>query len=276
MTTRCPIPLPPLRFRTATAAFTLVEVIGAMAIVAILAAIVVPTTVRSIDRAAVRAEAETLRALGEQVRLFLRQTGAAPSPTTWTTDLAPYADRAPAQLQLNSRQNNRTFILDPAASPAPRALILSSMRAGLAVPTSAAINTALRFEDIWQTPDGHVPSIASWSGWSAWHAVNGAGDYLVIERIALRPIHLTDLRAVAVALNNRDSVAATYRVVPAHGPAHAPQTLAAGGSVVLTSLRPRDRLDLFRPGHAAPDYSYTVNLQAPPTFEFEAGRWLAR
>jgi prepilin-type N-terminal cleavage/methylation domain-containing protein len=269
-------PLPHRCPRGRRTAFTLIEVIGAMAIVAILAAIIVPTTVRTIDRAAVRAEAETLRALGEHLRLHLRHTGSLPTAATWNTDLAPYADRSPAQLLTTARQGNRVLLLDPAASPAPRAMFLSSMRAGLTVPSAAAINTALRFEDIWQTPAGQVPSIASWSGWSQWHAVAGAGDYLVIERVPLRSIHLTDLQTVAVALNNRDAVAVTYRVVPAQGPTHAPQTLPAGASVVLAALRPRDRVDLHRPGQAAPDYSYTVNLQAPPTFEFEGGRWIAR
>ena len=52
--------------------FTLIEMIGVLAIMAILAAVITPNALRTLDRAAIRAEADTLHNLGDQVKNFLK------------------------------------------------------------------------------------------------------------------------------------------------------------------------------------------------------------
>src|SRR5690606_11617800 len=124
--------------------------------------------------AAVRAEAENLAALGEQLKLYVRDKGALPTTAVpsavpnWTTQLAAYADLNPSDLWINRRQNTRMFVSDPATQ---RAMFLSSMRSGLPLPAIADVNA--NFAAIWDTPQGQVPSTA---GWGAWSGMQDAGD----------------------------------------------------------------------------------------------------
>ena len=51
------------------AGFTLIEMIGVLAIMAVLASVLVPNVLHTLDRAALSAEATTLANLGEQTKL---------------------------------------------------------------------------------------------------------------------------------------------------------------------------------------------------------------
>ena len=231
----------------AAAGFSLIELIGVLAIMAILASVIAPNTLRSLDRAAVNAESRTLDNLGEQVKLCLRANGTAPTAANWTTTVGSFADISPADIATNRRRINRVYITDPATNPTQRVLILSSMRAGLNLPTAANINTAVRFQDIWQTVDGALPTSASWSGWTAWAAVTNSTDYLLIERVNL---------------------------VLANGTVQTAVNLPAGSTAILTNRRPRDRLNLYRAASGATlDYSYVVNI-AGRTFDFNGTSWI--
>ena len=52
--------------------FTLIELIGMCVIMTILAGVIAPNAMKSIERAAIRAEDQTLTNLGGQVELYLR------------------------------------------------------------------------------------------------------------------------------------------------------------------------------------------------------------
>jgi prepilin-type N-terminal cleavage/methylation domain-containing protein len=182
--------------------FTLIEMIGVLAIMSILAAIITPNALRMLDRASVRAEVNTVNTLGEQVKLFLKTKGWAPGlkPTapvpSWDQDLATFADISSVDILTNKRQMVRSYIYEPIASPR-RVLIISSMRAGLALPSAANLNSMALFDNVWNAADGVVPPTGtSWAGWAAWRAsLNGtAGDYLIIERVNLAPTTNTDLQ----------------------------------------------------------------------------------
>ncbi len=262
---------PPAR---ATAAFTLIEMIGVLAIMAILAGVLVPNVLRSMDRAAVRAEAETLAALGEQTKLYLRINRVAPTAANWPTALGALADLAPVDIATNKRALARSFLVDPAATPAPRVLILSSMRAGMTLPGAANITTAAQFQSLWQTADKAVPTTASWSGWSAWSAVTGSGEYLLIERVNLAPIYATDLANVTLTLNHRGPATASYNLVQPNGVAGAAVPVVAGANVVLTGLAPRTRLNLYRTAAGGTlNYTYIVGA-AGRTFDFDGTNWI--
>lgn len=264
---------PALHFLRAAAGFSLIELIGVLAIMAILASVIAPNTLRSLDRAAVNAEARTLDNLGEQVKICLRANGTAPTAANWTTTVGSYADISPADIATNRRRINRVYITDPATNPTQRVLILSSMRAGLNLPTAANINTAVRFQDIWQTVDGALPTTASWSGWTAWSAVANSTDYLLIERVNLAPIYNTDLQSLTLTLNNKAGTTASYNLVLANGTVQTAVNLPAGSTAILTNRRPRDRLNLYRAASGATlDYSYVVNT-AGRTFDFNGTSW---
>ena len=264
---------PRTRFIGRDAAFTLIELIGVMAIISILASVLVPNMLRSIERVAVRAEADTLHALGEQVKLYLRDNGVPPlaavppSSPNWTTQLATYASLSSADILVNRRLGTRLYVPDPVAAN-QRAMLLSSMRAGLALPTAATISA--NFQAIWDTADGIVPTTA---GWGAWNATNV--EFLLRERVNLASVYRVDLQALTVALNNKHATTtASYQVIQSSGTILPFVNLVAGATAPILTLRPRDRLNLYRAaGGLTLDYSYVVSSTGK-TFDFTTAGWL--
>ena len=261
-------------FSRAFAGFTLIEMIGVLAIMAILASVLTPNAVRSLDRAAVNAEVQTLQNLGTQVKLYLSANGTAPTPANWTVTVGNFADISPADIATNKRQMARVYLTDPAAVPTQRVIILSSMRSGLALPTAANINTALRFQDIWQTADGSLPTALSWGGWAAWNAVANSGEFLVIERVNLSPVYNTDLQSLTITLNNRGAATASYNIVLADGTVQLAVNVLAGGTAILPNRRPKERFNLYRAaGGVTLDYSYVLSTTGK-TFDFNGVNWI--
>ncbi|HEX3728896.1 MAG TPA: prepilin-type N-terminal cleavage/methylation domain-containing protein [Opitutaceae bacterium] len=253
-------------------AFTLIEMIGVLAIMAIMAGVIVPRALHSIDTAAISAESQTLANLGGQIPLYLKDQGAAPTAANWTTALAAYAGLSPTNLSANSRHVNRVYLADPASNPSQRVMILSSMRASLRLP--AAINGAAAFQTIWQTADGAVPDPSSWNGWSRWANVAQAGDFLVIERVNLLPVYETDLQSLTLTLNNRGAGTTSYNLVLADGTGQATVNVAPGGTVILSNQRPKVRLNLYRAAAGGGlDYSYVLSTTGK-TFDFNGTDWI--
>ncbi len=256
--------------------FTLIEMIGVMAVMAILAAVLVPNALKSIDRAAIRAEAETLRNLGEHSKLYLRDYASAPLVANWNTSVGSYASLSPAEVLTNKRQMTRVYVLEPVTAPAipQRALIVSSMRTGVAPQSAAYIGAnATRFNDVWNWNTSSTPFAAP-AGWGAWNAANV--EYLVIERINFSPVYRTDLQAYAVSLRNLSGGSVSYRITRANGTVAAAVTLAAGTSTTVTPLYPRDQLSLYRAAGAVNlDFTYVVSTTGK-TFEFSSTNWIAQ
>lgn len=271
--------------------FTLIEMIGVLAIMAILAATITPNALRIIERETVRADANTVRALGDQVKIFLKTKGWPPglnpvvaSRLSWDRDLGTFADISSVDILTNKRQMPRSYIYEPIASPR-RVLVLSSMRTGLTLPSAANLNTMVLFDNVWNTADGSVPAAgSSWAGWAAWRAtLNGtAGDYLVIERVNLAPIYNTELQSLTVILNNRSASPLSYNLVLADGTVQAaidipaPVPPATNRTVNITT-RPRERINLYRSaGGLNLDYSYVVPTgSSGRTFDFTtATNWV--
>ncbi len=280
----------PVRTSRATAAFSLIEMIGVLAIMAIMASVLVPNVLRSMDRAAVQAEAETLKALGEQVKVFVRENGVLPNTTapvftaqrtvdltrpSWCRDIATVSDIAPTDLAVNRRAMVRTYLQDPDATK-QRVLVISSMLSDPAyfLPTPAEINTAVEFQGIWDTPDGALPTV-NWSRRAQWMALHDGGGRFLIERVDLRPIYREELASFTIRLNNRGASAVAFDFLPPVG-AGGSNTIGAGGGTDVV-LRPKARLNLYRDNSrssASLDYTYIVGT-APRTltFSFDGTNW---
>jgi prepilin-type N-terminal cleavage/methylation domain-containing protein len=260
--------------------FTLIEMIGVMAIMAVLATILVPNTLKSIERAAVRAEVETLRNLGEQAKLYLRDNAVPPTAANWNTVLGTYSSLSPGDILTNRRQMNRIYVVDPVAAN-QRALMVSSMRSGLlrqAAPPDTAPQVAAyiganatRFNAVWNWNTSAVPLTVP-AGWGAWNVDNI--EYLLIERVNFTPVYRTDLQSFTVSLRNLSGAAVSYRITRANGTILSPVTVPASASTTVTPLYPKDQLSLYRAAGAVNlDFTYIISTTGK-SYDFAGTNWL--
>lgn len=260
----------PLSHPRRRAAFTLVEMIGVLAILTIMAGVLTPNILRSIERAAVRAEGDNLHAMGREIGLYLRDNSVLPTPAAWNTQLAAYSSLNAADILTNRRRVARLYVPDPVAAN-QRVLLISGMRNGVALPTAAVV--AGNFQAIWDTAEGSVPAAAGWGAWTA--GAGGNIEFLVIERVGLASIYRTDLQTYPVTLNNNGAGSVSYRIIWANGATPLLVTMPAGSTTAIPlSLRPRDRLNLYSDGAGVTlNYSYVVS-NSGKTFTFTTA-WVA-
>lgn len=178
------------------AGFTLLEIVAVLAIMAILAATLIPGVLRQIDQAALTKERADLTALGDALNSSIRRTRSIPGPTNWAAVLGTEAQKGAAAVRTTPRNLNRVFLVDPdlrlaganlpyaqttngTAQPvSPRVLMLASLSGAL--PVTNGFPSAAAFQEIWNASAGTVP--ASWSTYT------GQGNDLVVQRVQLRPL----------------------------------------------------------------------------------------
>jgi|GEM_PF-1064018 len=270
---------PYLKAKRRRAGFTLIEMIGVLAIMAILATVLVPNVLHSIEMAAIKAEGTNLQNLGESVKLYLRTnrvlpgSGTAPATASWSNDLASFADLAPADVLTTTRQQARVFVTEPTVVPPTRALLISSMRTGINVPAAGTLNTLALFNNVWNTTDGSAPTGAPWTtnGWNATTA-----QYLTIRRINLQAINATDLQGLTVLVNNSQAGSiVSYHLISGitGGFIASNNSISPGPPVTIPVLvHPRDRLDLYTGvnyGTLAYSYIFSANNTNALTFTYQ-------
>lgn len=179
--------------------FSLLEMIGVMAVMAILAGALVPSVFQLIEEGYQAAERQSMAAIAGSLRSHMVQNKTIPtsSPKTWPTAVAGYAALAPNRVLKNDKGFTRVLYFDPhfftsvdakfggynqtlglATKPvSPRLMIISSLSGEI----SANINTAEKFSQVWdQGPKMLIEESKS----------------LFIERVNLAPLFLR------VVLNN--------------------------------------------------------------------------
>ena len=175
------------------AGFTLIEVIGALAVLAILASLLVPVVVRQIDNAAWNQEVTNLGAISNAIVLQVLRNKTIPSTNTWFSDAAKWLDMSPAGVASNPRGYARQYLVDttgwlgnpaaynPQSTNGTGAMVPSKARIILLSNIGSAVPAPPpSFDDLWNTPDRMVPG--SWAGW------NGKAEDLVVQRINLQPL----------------------------------------------------------------------------------------
>lgn len=254
----------------AAAGFTLIEMIGVMAILTIMAAVLTPNVLHSIERAAVRAESDNLHTLGQEIGYYLRDNNGGwptsqilPSSIAWTTQLATYSSLSALDIQTNRRGMDRRYVADAVNR---RALLISSMRNGVALPLPLQVTA--NFQGIWDTADGNVPPGAGWGGWSA--GAGGNIEYLVIERVSLSAVFQTDLQTYVMKINNNaGGPVLSYKTVPAGGSPSSVVVVPVGAVNMATPpLKRRDELYLYSDsGGTMLNFVYVVS-DSPKTFTY--------
>ena len=191
-------------------AFTLLETVGVMAVIAILAAVIVPVVIKRVDLAAYSAEQANLgnftNALTQQILLNKN----IPSQATWSSAVANWLSLPLSSITNNARRNARAYLIDTggwltaagytqttngttAATNSARVMFVSSV--GSALPASLLSSTPISTTDfnvIWNTSAGQVPTNSfSWTG--------AKGADLLIQRMNLQPLFYQ------LILNNLDA-----------------------------------------------------------------------
>jgi len=190
-------------------AFSLLEMIGVLAIIAIVAAIISPNLARRISRINGEKEDEKLAVIGEALLRSARTYQCIPGTSTWVTNVATMTGLPVNEIRyVNADTNNaRVYLIHPAFVPTnaasidplwtqtssgavsvtnARLLIISSQKANLALPVSSGrASSAAAFDAIWDWNFDPVTK-APPSGWPA--SWNGSGEYLHVQRVNFAPV----------------------------------------------------------------------------------------
>lgn len=254
--------------------FTLIEMIGVMAVMAILAAVITPNILHSIELAAVKAEKENLQNFGSAMNMYLHDKGNLPTEgnNNWNAQIAPYASLNTAAILTNSRQAYnvpgvtwvpRIFVIDPVAAN-QRAMIISSMRYQVTLPSLATLHT--NFATIWNSADNTVPlPTSAWPGWGAGPAPALDNiEYLVIERVSFAAMYHSALASYTWTLNN-NSTTHTVSCIATWADGSTPTTYTLTAAAAPTTqtparkLKPGDKLAFYTSATPGVVFSYVAS-----------------
>ena len=155
----------------ATAGFTLIEMIGVLAILATLTAIILPNVIDQIDRAEQAAEVQNLKAIGTGVELYLRRNFSWPGNlAALSPDYVPFGN---VQLTTNSRGYPRYFFVHPTTSAFDNAVGLTSttlsdarflLISNVNADAAPTITDATEFNTWWNTDETTTPDLKIYRG----------------------------------------------------------------------------------------------------------------
>lgn len=177
----------------AAAGFTLIEMIGVLAIMATLAAIILPNVIDQLDRAAEDIETRHLQAIAQGISVYVRENRAWPANLT---GLSPnYVSFGLAQLLQNDRGYPRYYVAHQNTSgftnatgltetllPDVRFLLISNIRAD----ANPIITNATEFDTWWNTDETPTPDLKIHRGHLghlfhlvSLHAIGPGGSYQI-------------------------------------------------------------------------------------------------
>ncbi|MGA2660685.1 MAG: type II secretion system protein [Verrucomicrobiota bacterium] len=180
---------------------TLIEVIGVLAVIAILAAVLLPALIKETDKVVADQETASLQSFGDafqrNVMRYRRIPGVA--GFDWATNIAAELGVNINSVTNNLRQQPRVLLVDTngfgtmalpyvqtnagTTLPAnPRLMIVSSL--GKSLPSGVVSGGPLTsdFANLWNSAPGTVPASGVWSGWT------GSANDITVQRINLSPL----------------------------------------------------------------------------------------
>lgn len=191
-------------------AFSLLEMIGVTAVIAILAAIFFSTTLKQLDRIASDKEYAQLGTIAQAFQNSVLRNRYIPGASNWVQVVAQEMGADTGMVSSNARRSSRAFLIDPALQVGvnggglpylqntngsvvtsngvvippvnPRLLFLSSLGPPLPGAITNGGLTANDFNAIWVAADGSRPPGSVWDAW------NGSGDDLKVRRLNLSPL----------------------------------------------------------------------------------------
>ncbi len=94
--------------------FSLLELIGVLAAIALLSTALAPALVRQMDRIASDQESAALKSFSHALQQSIRRNRSVPSHTNWVSTVALELGAEAANVATNGRQQPRLFLIDPA------------------------------------------------------------------------------------------------------------------------------------------------------------------
>ncbi|HXI51243.1 MAG TPA: prepilin-type N-terminal cleavage/methylation domain-containing protein, partial [Candidatus Saccharimonadales bacterium] len=92
---------------------TLIELIGVLAIIAIVAAALVPVLIRQLDKAAADQETAALKSFSTALQRSAQRNRYIPSEADWASVVAAELGANPSDVSTNGRRQPRFFLVDP-------------------------------------------------------------------------------------------------------------------------------------------------------------------
>ena len=183
-------------------AFSLIELIGVLAVITVLASLLLPVVVRHVDIAAVNGEAASLNNISNALVLQILRSNSIPSEAAWFQTVGNWLSYSSGGVLTNARRNLRVCLYDPSGwltnfvttsyvqgptgisiSPAnARVLFVSSL--GKALPSTLTNGTATDFNNLWNSTARTVPTSGPWSGWTT----TGKPDDVLVQTLNLQPL----------------------------------------------------------------------------------------
>jgi type II secretory pathway pseudopilin PulG len=176
----------------------MIELIGVLAVIALLIGILLPPIVRRVDRSTWTRETTDLNSLADSLTQSILRTRTVPSATNLAGAIAAQMTLPVSTVATNSRRNARALLVDPALSingaalpysqtnngassvVSARVIILSSLSRGL--PIATGVPSTNDFTNIWNAAENTVPGGTAFAGWG------GTGEDLRIRKINLEPL----------------------------------------------------------------------------------------
>ncbi len=151
--------------KTKTAGFSLLEMIGVMAVMAIMAGALAPSVFQMMEAGYETAEAESMESIGDNFERYVLRSKTIPAESDWVEEVADFAGMVPTRLSHNDKNYARKIYYSPKfftnkkktfagfaqdtgldVEPySPRILIVSSLEGEV----TANLNNQNRFDAVW-------------------------------------------------------------------------------------------------------------------------------
>jgi len=162
------------QFGRAERGFTLIEIIGVLAIMSILTAVIAPSAIQMITSSKGTAEDSALTAISDALRLYVRTNKKIPDETTWAADLATLMSIKPGKVSTNGNNGMRIYLypddflatgslpydqgtavatvpagIEPTEMTDSRIMVISNLNSAVTLTQGSAKLTAAAFANIW-------------------------------------------------------------------------------------------------------------------------------
>jgi hypothetical protein len=272
----------PFPVRYAAGGWALVELVGVLAILAILVLVGAGTGIAYCDQLARTQERDALKELAEALRRSVLRTQVIPDQSGYANQIANFSGMPAAEVLVNPRGNQRVLLIDPgvtnsgfdlpfnqAAVPQlgggtgtlsnVRMMLVSSLGAPLpgSLPTAPGGRPAATvFSNFWATPEGRVPAGLNWSG---------DPHDLCLQRIQLldlfQPVALNHAESTGMYTNGQVRLPGMNGFArPPEAPLPCVRWYLQGTPLVLSNEADASLLSEL--------------VQEPLTYTYEKGRWV--